>query len=111
MKPESELHTIDDTAWIVKGKGIAEKIISQDTKNPDYYTRLVKLEKGYKSEETVRHTFCEEVWMLKGVIVDDGKNVTAREGYYACRQPGMPHGPYHTEEETLILEVRYMPKE
>jgi hypothetical protein len=27
---------------------------------------------------------------------------------YACRPPGMKHGPYRTEEGVTTLEVRYM---
>jgi len=26
---------------------------------------------------------------------------------YACRPPGMKHGPYRTEEGCMTLEVRY----
>ena len=119
MKPQSDMHSADDIPWTeigagassAKGKGVTEKILSQDPDHPEYMSRLVKLEKGVRSDEIQRHPFWEEVWMLKGKIVDEGNGLTATEGYYACRHPGMPHGPFHVEEEAMTFEVHYMPKE
>ncbi len=30
------------------------------------------------------------------------------KGMYACRPPGMKHGPYRTETGCVTLEVRYL---
>jgi len=31
-----------------------------------------------------------------------------KQGMYACRPPGMKHGPYRTEEGCTTLEFRYV---
>ena len=119
MKPQSDMHPVDDTPWTpigagassAKGKGVTEKILSIDPDNPDYCSRLVKLEKGFKNTEVQRHPFWEEVWLIKGKILDKGTNEIHGADYYACRHPGMPHGPVEVLEEAMTFEVHYMPKE
>ncbi len=34
-------------------------------------------------------------------------NQTFGAGMYACRPPGMPHGPWHSPDGCLTFEVRY----
>ncbi len=119
MKPQSDLHSIEDIPWTEiseitsgdKGPGITERILSHDPANRDYGTRLVKLAKGFRSTETVTHPFWEEIFILKGTVIDKGNKITAKAGYYACRHPGMPHGPLYAPEEVITFEVRYMPKD
>ena len=118
MKPQSDMHPVEDIPWApigagassASGPGITEKILSIDPDNPDYCSRLVKLEKGVRTG-MVTHPFWEEVWVLKGSMVDEGNNVEVKGGYYCCRHPGMPHGPFRIDEEVMTFEVHYMPKE
>lgn len=53
------------------------------------------------------HDFWEEVYILEGSFVDLhlGQRFTA--GMYACRPPGMRHGPWRSDEGCTTFEVRY----
>ena len=39
------------------------------------------------------HDFCEEVYILDGVITGLRLDQACTAGMYVCRPPGMPHGP------------------
>jgi len=39
--------------------------------------------------------------------VDLGKGQTFSAGMYACRPPGMVHGPYRVPRGCMTLEIRY----
>lgn len=88
--------------------GIMEKIVSID---PDTgsYTRILKFP-AMETEETLVHDFWEEVFILKGSLYDIKKQETYLEGYYACRPPGMLHGPYKIPYGCTTLEMRYYQK-
>jgi hypothetical protein len=47
------------------------------------------------------------VWIVEGTVVDLGKNETYTAGMYACRPPGMRHGPYASATGALLYEIRY----
>ena len=70
-------------------------------------TCLVKFDAGVESSETIAHDFWEEVWILEGELIDLGKQQTFTAGMYACRPPGMLHGPYRVTKPTLTFEIRY----
>jgi hypothetical protein len=54
------------------------------------------------------HTvYCEEVLVLSGSLCDLGLKQTFGAGYYACRPPGMVHGPWESAEGCIMLETRY----
>ena len=85
-KPELEFFPVDDLPWVpVPGAppGHYQKILTED---PDkmFVTRMLKVDPGGRSTETFK------------------------KGMYACRPPGMKHGPYRTEEGCMTLEVRYI---
>ena len=117
MKPQSDLQSTEGIPWtempatttLATGEGVVEKLLSLDPNNRDNHTRLVKLPKGFRSKEPQRHPFWEEVYVLKGNLIDEGNNVTAEAGCYCCRQPGMSHGPFYCPEEVMCFEVHYMP--
>ncbi|MCL5958885.1 MAG: cupin domain-containing protein [Chloroflexi bacterium] len=107
-KEEREFFDTDMIAWEpVPGAqpGIYEKILSRD---PDTgsYTRLLKFAPGLETAETLTHDFWEEVYIVKGVLIDTGKNQVFTEGMYACRPPGMKHGPYKIPEGCITVEFR-----
>lgn len=116
-KPQSDAHSIEDVPWtempasttLATGEGVVEKLLSVDPKNRDNHTRLVKLPKGFRSTKPQQHPFWEEVYMIKGTVVDLGNNVTAKAGSYCCRRPGMLHGPFYCPEEVICFEVHYVP--
>lgn len=114
-KPELEFFAPDDLPWRpvtgsptagVGGPGVQEKVLSRDPETGDV-TRLLRFEAGVETTEAIRHDFWEEVWILEGELHDLGKRETFRAGMYACRPPGMLHGPYRVPRGCLTLEIRY----
>lgn len=54
------------------------------------------------------HDFWEEVYILQGSFVDLRLGQTFSAGDYACRPPGMEHGPWRSGPDgCLTFEVRY----
>ena len=88
------------------GAGVSQKILARDTATGDV-TRLLRFDAGVETTETITHDFWEEVWILEGELVDLGKRQTFSAGMYACRPPGMPHGPYRVPRGCLTFELRY----
>jgi len=60
-----------------------------------------------ETTETITHDFWEEVWIVGGSLTDLGLQRTFSAGMYACRPPGMPHGPYRCASGALLFETRY----
>ncbi|SEL85411.1 cupin domain-containing protein [Streptacidiphilus jiangxiensis] len=88
--------------------GTAERILSRDPADPDVLTRLVRWAPGFSTlEGVIRHEWAEEVYVLEGDLSDVTLDQTFGTGYFASRPPGMPHGPYRTEQGCVMLEVRY----
>ena len=86
--------------------GIKEKILSLDPETGDY-TRLLKFPPGTETTETLIHDFWEEVWIISGSLYDIQKKQTFMPGFYACRPPGMTHGPYRIPYGCVTFEIRY----
>jgi len=114
-KPELEFFRPDDLPWesVVAsatggagGPGVRQKILSRDEVSGDL-TRLLHFEAGVETTGTISHDFWEEVWILEGALIDLGKQQTFTAGMYACRPPGMRHGPYRVPRACTTLEIRY----
>ncbi len=115
-KPELEFFKPDNIPWEpvvgsaqmgAGGPGVTQKVLSKDERGG--VTRLLRFEPGVETKETLRHDFWEEVWILEGELLDLAKQQTFTAGMYACRPPGMPHGPYRVTQPTMTLEMRYYP--
>ncbi len=91
------------------GEGIMQKVLSHDPETGDV-TRLLKFAPGVETHEVITHDFYEEVIILEGELYDKRLNKTFTKGMYACRLPGMPHGPYATPHGCMTFEVRYYKK-
>jgi hypothetical protein len=109
-KPEYEFH-VPQSEWRPAGgeaDGIWEQILSSDPDTGDY-TRLLRFEPGADSSPngTLSHDFWEEVFIVEGDLTDLRLGETFNSGMYACRPPGMPHGPWRSEQGVLMLEARY----
>jgi hypothetical protein len=107
-KPELEFFPVDTIPWTpVQGAppGHYQRILTED---PDkmFVTRMLKVDPGCRSTETFVHDFWEEVYILEGSQWDGEQFF--KKGMYACRPPGMKHGPYRTDEGVTTLEVRYL---
>lgn len=86
--------------------GLMEKILSRDPEAGGY-TRLLKFPAGFKGTEVLTHDFWEEVLILEGSLHDVTLDRSFLAGFYACRPPGMRHGPYECPGGCLTFEIRY----
>lgn len=99
---------LDWTTCEGKVSTLKEKIIVRDDVNGTV-SRLLKFEPGTDTSPNgiLKHDFWEEVYILEGSIRDLRLNQTFTKGMYACRPPGMLHGPWVTDEGCMTFEVRY----
>jgi hypothetical protein len=88
--------------------GIQERILSEDPES-GAYTRQLRFEPGADSTPNgvQVHDFWEEVFILEGDLTDLRLDETFTAGMYACRPPGMEHGPWRSQSGVLMLELRY----
>ncbi len=89
--------------------GLFERILSTDVATGTS-TRVLRFDPGVDTSSAgpQAHPFWEEVYILEGSLHDLTLNRTFPSGTYACRPPGMPHGPWRAPAGCLTLEVRYM---
>ena len=87
---------------------LQEMILSQDPETGDY-TRLLRFPAGTDTSPNgvLTHDFWEEVWIIEGSIHDLRLGQTFTQGMYACRPPGMEHGPWTSPDGALTFEIRY----
>lgn len=109
-KPELEFHR-PDGVWAPAGgavPGIWSQTLAEDPET-GAYTGLQRYEPGVDTTPLgVRtHDYWEEVYLLEGDLTDLTLGQTFTAGMYACRPPGMPHGPWRTERGVTMLEMRY----
>jgi hypothetical protein len=95
--------------------GFKEKILagSLDERNrKGSRTRLLRIEPGTYSTAPFIHEYWEEVYLLSGDLIvgndDKGRGGEKFIGpTYACRPPGVYHGPFKSEGGCLMLEIHY----
>lgn len=114
-KPELEYfdpEVSEDLEWKpVKGlpEGAFEKTLAKDQESGDH-TRLLKYLPGVDCQETFVHDFWEETYILDGMLLDKPTGKVFKKGMYACRPPGMKHGPFKAPYGALCLEFHYYKK-
>lgn len=98
---------LDESAWESLGELTSQLVLSADGSN-GAYTRLLRLDPGYDGshEPSQSHTFTEEIYLISGAVDDVARNVTVQAGSYACRPPGMEHGPWRSPTGCLVYELR-----
>jgi hypothetical protein len=108
-KPEYEFFPIDRVeftpcAGVVPE--LTERILAADG---DVATRMLRFEPGTDTTPNgvQKHDFWEEVFILTGELTDLRLGETFTAGMYACRPPGMEHGPWRSEPGCTTFEVRY----
>jgi hypothetical protein len=106
MKQELEFFDVSGLPWKEIGPGLAEKTLAGEPGTPAH-TRLLRFDPGTVTSETLTHDFWEELWILEGSLTDLRLEQTFTAGMYACRPPGMEHGPWRTEDGCITFEVRY----
>lgn len=118
-KPHLEFHKLDmDSEWETPPgypSGIKQKILASDideTGKAGSRTRLLKFDPGTYSTVPFVHDHWEEVFLLDGDLIvgnDDagngGEKFVAKT--YACRPPGVPHGPFKSDSGCLLFEIHY----
>jgi ChrR Cupin-like domain len=110
-KPTLEFFAVDGVPWrAVEGiPGAWERVLAVDDEAPGILTRVLHWEAGLSTVAAgpVVHEHWEEVLVLEGSMHDLTLDETFATGAFACRPPGMPHGPWVTERGCTMLEIRH----
>jgi hypothetical protein len=110
-KPELEFFDVSKLGWTPvddRVPGLSEQILARDAQT-GAATRLLRFEPGTNTSVAgvQAHPFWEEVFILEGSLHDLTLDLTFCKGSYACRPPGMQHGPWEAPEGCITFEVRY----
>jgi len=110
-KPEHEFFPVEKVEYTLcpgDDPKIKERILAADPET-GVATRILRYEPGadFTPMGVQVHDFWEEVYILDGSFTDVTLGETFTAGMYACRPPGMPHGPWRSEEGVTTFEVRY----
>ena len=94
---------------------IQQKILAADideTKKTGSRTRLLRFDPGAFTTAPFVHDHWEEVYLVSGDLTvgndekgEGGENFKAPT--YACRPPGVSHGPFKSETGCLLYEIHY----
>ena len=109
-KPELEFFSVTAVGWTPVPEsacpGLDERVLASDG---TIATRILRFAAGTDTTPNgvQAHEFWEEVYILTGSITDLCLGQTFTEGSYACRPPGMPHGPWRSPDGCTTFEVRY----
>jgi hypothetical protein len=89
--------------------GQLEELILSGEPDSGNYTRLLRFPPGADTSPNgvLTHEVWEEVWIIEGSLHDIQLDQTFTAGMYACRPPGMKHGPWTSPEGALTFEIRY----
>jgi hypothetical protein len=109
-KPEYEFH-LPSAPWIADTGnvyGIWRQALASDP-GTGAYTGLIRYAAGTDTSANgvACHEYWEEIYVLDGDLTDLRLNQAFSRGMYACRPPGMLHGPWLSESGVLMLEIRY----
>jgi hypothetical protein len=110
-KPEHEFFPASAVEWTpVPGnaEGLRERVLAR-AGDSHVATRILHFAPGTDTTPNGAqvHDFWEEVYILEGAIHDLELGQTFTAGMYACRPPGMRHGPWTSEDGCTTFEVRY----
>jgi hypothetical protein len=111
-KPEREFFPVEDVEWTPAMGGLVpgmdERILATDPRT-GVATRMLRFAPGTDTSVAGAqvHPFWEEVYILEGALHDLTLDRLFPKGTYACRPPGMPHGPWIAAAGCLTFEVRY----
>lgn len=118
-KPHLEFFPIDMNAgWETPPgypAGIKQKILASDideTKKTGSRSRLLRFDPGAFSTVPFVHDHWEEVFLFTGdLTVGNDKDGKGGEPFapltYACRPPGVYHGPFKSEKGCILFEMHY----
>ncbi|OWP56846.1 MAG: cupin [Thermoplasmatales archaeon B_DKE] len=89
-------------------RGLNERILASDPVS-GVATRILIFEPGTDTSPlgVQIHDFWEEVYIISGEFFDLTLKMSFKAGMYACRPPGMRHGPWVSKGGCRTFEVRY----
>ncbi len=116
-KPHLEFHPIDMAEGWASPPGypstIQQKILASDIDDANKTggrTRLLRFAPGGFTTQPFVHDHWEEVYLLEGDLTvgndmkgDGGERFLAPT--YACRPPGVHHGPFKSEAGCVLYEI------
>jgi hypothetical protein len=96
-------------------QGIQQKILSGELNEKSKLgsrTRFLRFEPGVFTTKPFVHEYWEEVYLVSGDLTvgsdEQGLNGSSfQPNTYACRPPGVFHGPFKSENGCLLLEIHY----
>jgi len=118
-KPHLEFHRLDMTSgWETPPgypPGIKQKILASDIDEAGKSgsrSRLLRFDPGTYTTAPFVHDHWEEVFLVSGDLVvgtdPEGRGgVSFAASTYACRPPGVRHGPFKSEQGCLLFEIHY----
>ncbi len=118
-KKHEEFHTLDlDSGWEVPPgypAGMQQKILSgelDEAAKTGSRTRLLRFDPGVYTTVPFVHEYWEEVFLVSGDLFvgsdEKGRGGERFEPHtYACRPPGVYHGPFRSDAGCLLLEIHY----
>ncbi|WP_119271678.1 cupin domain-containing protein [Taklimakanibacter deserti] len=115
-KEHKEFHALDmASGWHVPQgypPGIEQKILAgalDETARTGNRTRLLRFQPGARTTKPFVHDYWEEVYILAGDLIASGGGTEEvfLANTYACRPPGIYHGPFRSRTGCLLLETHY----
>lgn len=118
-KPHIEFLALDmKSGWATPEgypEGIKQKILASDLDErckTGSRTRLLRFEPGVFTIAPFVHDHWEEVYLLSGdLTVGNDAEGKGGESFlsptYACRPPGVHHGPFKSEKGCMLFEIHY----
>ena len=118
-KLHDEFKAIDmTTGWVTPAgypEGIQQKILAgslDEAGGTGNRSRLLRFAPGVYTTKPFVHDYWEEVFLVSGdLIVGNDAHGNGGESFkpltYACRPPGVPHGPFKSVGGCLLFEMHY----
>jgi len=118
-KEHKEFHRLDlNDGWVpVPGypAGIHHKVLAgslDEVGKRGNRTRLLRIGPGVFTTKPFIHEYWEEVYLVSGdLIVGNDEKGENGESFppntYACRPPGVLHGPFKSVNGCILLETHY----
>lgn len=120
-KPHIEFQSIDPGEGWTKPPGypdhvkVYERILASDideARKKGSRTRLLRFEPGQYTTAPFCHDHWEEVFLVSGdLIVGNDAHGNGGTSFkaptYACRPPGVWHGPFKSETGCVLFEIHY----
>ncbi len=118
VKEHKEFHAIDmQGGWHVPDgypQGIQQKILAgalDEEGKQGNRTRLLRFDPGAFTTKPFVHDYWEEVYLVSGDMTVGNDETGGSEAFtpntYACRPPGVSHGPFKSETGCILFEVHY----